>query len=125
MPQITTHYVAGPLDDKVFRAADQAGLPSLVISTFNGHEFEWRWTISPPEAGELWDVVLLLFAREAIEVAAAVYVVVTSPGWPSAKWKLLSRTTAASSAAIDDGWLAGSLRQALGEAAGPLPPPAV
>jgi len=43
MPLINTRYVSGPLDVEVYRAAAEAQMPAVVISSFDGACWVRRW----------------------------------------------------------------------------------
>ncbi|HEY3115693.1 MAG TPA: hypothetical protein VGK54_03025 [Chloroflexota bacterium] len=113
MPKINTHYFSGPIDEKVLRAADEIGLPDVVVSFFDGVDFEWRWNLSGPgEEGVLREVVLLLCSARPGEVSTSVHVVRTPVG-EGASWQLVGHSDAANPAEVADSWLVDSLRQAV------------
>ncbi|MBI4213367.1 MAG: hypothetical protein HY534_03590 [Chloroflexi bacterium] len=113
MPKINTRYVSGPLDQKIYRAADAAEMPELVVSSFNGGALEWRWQVSTSESNELQEVILQLTAPQGSRALAAVYFVAASPGSRKpAAWHCVGTTAAQTAAEIDEGWLESTLREA-------------
>jgi hypothetical protein len=113
MPLINTRYVSGPLDEVVYRVADAAGMPAIVISGFDGAWFAWRWPLSATSA-EVRDVILRFRAAAVDRFTAEVAVEVGSfsPVPRRSEWHRVDQRSVASPAAIDEAWLAEALSSA-------------
>jgi hypothetical protein len=112
MPRINTRFAAGLLDELVYRAAEAAGMPELVVSRYDGAGFVWEWMISPWSAAEVSSVVFRVRPRAGGGFMAEVGVVTSlpSPTPRASAWHAIGQTTAASLPALDETWLTQQLR---------------
>ena len=127
IPRINTHYISGPSDELVFRAADAADLPDLVISGFDGDAQVWRWNVTPPGARAQQEVMLRIVVPVPGIAAVEVYARVSEAAGgnaafgPPPKWnrpRLIARENTTGPSAIDPEWLAAGLRKAHADARG-------
>lgn len=120
MPLMNTRYVAGPLDEAVYRAAEQAGMPAVVISGFDGEGWVWRWTLSRWDSQELRDVLLRVRPIGPGSFKAEVGVEVSSyaPVPCRSKWRAVDQQSLRHFK-VDEAWVAEKLRTARELAARP------
>jgi hypothetical protein len=116
MPRVNSHYVSGPGDEPVYRAADAAEMPAVVSSGFDGAAFAWRWTISPEARSDrMCEVILRVGGSGPDWLGADVRVVVTqvSPVPRAATWWTVDRVDFLAASGIDETWLTEKLATAL------------
>ena len=114
LPKINARYVAGPLDEVVYRAAEAAEMPSVVVSVYDGGQFTWRWRLSAGSGPEVGEVVLSIGPRATGGFVARVGVETSRPS-PSprrSRWQLVGQVSVPSVSALDETWLTEQLRNA-------------
>jgi hypothetical protein len=116
MPRVSSHYVSGPGDEPVYRAADAAEMPAVVTSGFDGSAFAWRWIVSPEaSSNKMSEVILRVGGSGPGWLGADVRVVVTNASLvPRAgTWWTVGRVDFLAASGMDETWLADKLSIAL------------